>query len=113
MDKLGTRKPLSLGGGKKGMDREELKTAIVEGAKRDLFQGVGRILIGSLKKNFKITEGEIMEALKLIPYRYRIWPDSNGMILVYFEERNLTPTLARRARSRSARRNKSIVPRRL
>jgi len=112
MDKLGTRKPPSLKGGKRGMDREELKTAIVEGAKRDLFQGVGRIFTSSLKKNFKVTEGEIMEALKLIPYRYRIWPDLNGMILVYFEERNLkAPTLARRARS--ARRNKSIVPRRL
>jgi len=38
------------------------------------------------------TDDQILEALKQIPHRFRYWPDQNGIILIYFQERDLAQT---------------------
>lgn len=81
-----------------------LAEAIVKEARRDVFNSVGRVYIGTLREALNVTIEEIFEALKALQYRYRIWPmidDPHSMILVYFEEREYAPSdLQRNVRGR-------------
>lgn len=85
--------------------RERIKEIILKEAQKDVFDGVGRVFIETLRTDFNAANEDILEALKLLEYSHRVWPgidDIHGMILVYFAERRLNPSDYRLNRGRRA-----------
>lgn len=66
-----------------------LSQTILTYAKRDVWQDVGRVRVKFLKETFKVSTENIIQALRLIDYEFRIYPDIDGMILIYFNKNNI------------------------
>lgn len=69
------------------MDREVLKDRIMMLAEKDVWNEVGRVFTRDLKNFYNVTDNEIMDALQLLECRFRLWPDIEGSILIYFTEK--------------------------
>jgi len=63
------------------MDRRTLQETIIREARRDLFQGVGRIRIDDFLHNYGVTREEFTAALKALPNKHRF--TINNMALIY------------------------------
>jgi len=63
------------------MDRRTLQEIIIREARRDLFQGVGRIRIDEFLHNYGVTREEFIATLKTLPNDHRI--TINNMALIY------------------------------
>ena len=53
------------------MDQETIKQAILREAKRDFFNGVGRILINDFTQEYNISLDEFLDILKSNAYSFR------------------------------------------
>jgi len=74
------------------MDKETLKTAIINQAKRSYFNGVGRIQLDEFTKAFNTTLEEIKEALMDMNLKHRFYPpiEKPTLLLIYFEKEETT-----------------------
>jgi len=66
------------------LDKKTLQNLIIKEARRDLFNGVGRIFVDQFLKETGISRKELIEALKDLKYRLH----SENILLIYFRERD-------------------------
>ncbi len=72
------------------MDKETLKTTIINHAKRNYFNGRGRIDLKEFMETFNITLKDIKEALEDMNMKHRFYPPTEEptLLLIYFGKEN-------------------------
>lgn len=67
------------------MDESALKEALIREANKDIFDGVGRIILEDFERIYLVSREEVLSVLKLINVPLRIVNDH--IVLIYFTRR--------------------------